>query len=197
MPFSVSASSASFQRSLGRSAHSFFNPAKSALDTLNLKWITFAGLSATFPSLRALRLRNVTLPNDVAAFSKVFPNLSELSICTHGDVLLEGKVRVPSNLRFVVALAPQLVTLRLDNGAARGIPISFIKHLITIDVRLQRLDSSVISDYKAPTSPVPPPFVLADLPPLELRFVLHSEVRASVTNGFPPVPACGTIVGAF
>jgi len=89
-------------------------------------------------------------------------------------VLLEGKARVPSNLRFVVALAPQLVTLRLDNGPARGIPISFIKYLITIGHRLQRLDSSIISDYRVTSSPFPPPFVVADLPPLELRFIFNS-----------------------
>ncbi|ORY88220.1 hypothetical protein BCR35DRAFT_330097 [Leucosporidium creatinivorum] len=161
--------------------------AKSSLHTLKLRWITFTGLSTTFPSLRALSLTVVTLPQDIKSFSKSFPGLIEFSITFGADVLFESEAREPSNLHFVVAMAPQLVTLRLENGTA-GIPLSLLQHLIIIGIHLQRIDSTIISDYKLPPPPLPPRFDPAELPSLELRFILHSWISEHMllTDPLPP-----------
>ncbi|ORY66633.1 catalase-like domain-containing protein [Leucosporidium creatinivorum] len=146
------------------------------------------GVPATFSSLRTLSLDTVTLPQDIDSFSKSFPHLSELAICFHADVLLEGEAREPSNLHFVVAVAPQLVILRLNNGPRTGIPLSLIHNLITIGICLERLDSTIILDYKLPPPPPPARFDLTNLPSLELRFILHSwrSTHMLVTDPRPP-----------
>ncbi|ORY88187.1 hypothetical protein BCR35DRAFT_330063 [Leucosporidium creatinivorum] len=97
--------------------------------------------------------------------------LENLSISFNGDVLLEDEAREPSNLHFVTAMAPQLVAFRLANSTA-GAPLTFIRHLVTIGIHLQRLTTAIISTKKLP--PPSPRFDPADLPPLELRFVLHA-----------------------
>lgn len=103
---------------------------------MSLKDIILAGALAIFPSLRALSLDAVTLPQDIASFSESFPNVSELSICTYADVQLESEARAPSNIPFLLAMAPQLVTLRLDDGPGTGIPLPFIQRLINIGIHL-------------------------------------------------------------
>ncbi|ORY88226.1 hypothetical protein BCR35DRAFT_337802 [Leucosporidium creatinivorum] len=161
--------------------------AKSSLHTLKLRWTSFTAISATFPSLRALSLTAVTLPHDIDSFSRSFPNLAELSIGLGADVLLESEAKEPSSLHFVVAMAPQLVTLRLDNSMT-GVPLSLIQRLITIGIHLQRLDSSIILDYELPSPRLPAHFDPADLPPLELRFIFDSwePDHMLLTNPLPP-----------
>ncbi|ORY88216.1 hypothetical protein BCR35DRAFT_330093 [Leucosporidium creatinivorum] len=118
---------------------------------------------------------SVTLPQDINSFSKSFPNVSELSVHFAGDFRQETEVRESPLLQFVLAMAPQLVTVRLRYGT-NGVPISFIRHLISIAPLLRRLDSTVIFSYHShSTSPLAPTLLdFADLPPLELRFIFHS-----------------------
>lgn len=85
-------------------------------------------------------------------------------------------------------MAPQLVTLRLDNDTV-GIPISLIRQLLTVSIRLERLDTTVLVDTGAstPFEPSPSPLDLVDLPPLHLGCMFDSwfSERRSVTEPKP------------
>ncbi|ORY88227.1 hypothetical protein BCR35DRAFT_330105 [Leucosporidium creatinivorum] len=96
-----------------------------------------------------------------------------------------------SRVRFVLAMAPRLVTLRIPNGPRQGLPISLIQHILSVATRLQRLDMQLLIDYKSlPTSaPFLPTFGSAHLLPLQLGCILDTEKffqAASVTASKPP-----------
>lgn len=94
-----------------------------------------------------------------------------------------------SRVRFVLAMAPQLVALRITNGPWRGLPINLLHHILQTATHLQRLDMKLILDQtSAPTSPLLPFVKSADLPPFHLGCILDCSRRvqeASVTGSKP------------
>lgn len=142
------------------------------------------------PFLRSLTLGGVFLPLDVTRLASAFPNISELSITLYGAPYLDSDAEARSRTQFVLAVAPQLETLRLSKVPRTGLPISLIQHILAVSIHLRRFDMHTLIDYKPlpKLSAVSPTLSTADLLPIHLGFIFSQMMRSSAERLPASVP---------
>lgn len=161
---------------------------KPLLSKLELRFFAITTVWHPLSTIRDLTLGGIDM-TDPASLAACFPNVVHLSY-DFINTPEEDQLVLPDG-RFLVAMAPQLLLLRLSNFAWIGISRELARVLLTSGKRLKSFQSVEFGRWTAQPLLAEP--LLSHLPPIQVHFDMHQSLGHSVPMGTPEPPLKETL----